>query len=919
MKRAFKILGGVAACAALLLAALLLFAWSWLTPERLGPLIAGFANDRIAAELSFGSAEVAFPGTIVIADVALRERTDPVNLIAAERIRLDLDLRALLSRRIVVSGVTVEQPRLALVLGKQGTIRLFDELAGGAAAKATAATSGPDAPPDASDPPRGSAFTLSVDAVRVLGGALELRDEGSTLPREIKMKGIALGLFPDLPGRSVRFDLAVDEPGLCGALAFSGEAAYGAPALRGALTVARVDPADFVPELKKNRADVALQNVVARIAAVPDANGSREVEVKIERAEWEGQTVEGTFRMPASGRVEATLRAERLDLARVEKAFRTLLRKATGMNDLPAVSGRVALDLGVSLSPAFTDPRASGTIELIKVRVKPKDLPEVALDGLAKLAGTRIALERLALSAPGIAAEAGGTVDPMAGKLDLSVRKATVDFAKLSLPDALRQSMPLPSAGTLDALLTATGTFAKPDLKGRLTATAVELPPALPGGGILDAQAVYAGGTLTLERAGLVAPLYRAGLAGKIEDPLGACTLSLKAQLAGVEVGKLFAAAGVAGMRGAGELSLTAEVAGTAARPTVSFRGGGRGLRYEYFSVETGKTALALPFDDLALTGALKGEALTAKLEPSLFSGRLSADLAMTLADGFPFRLAVATPRPPDLAAFLEVNPYARKALSGKLFADLAVDGKAVDQGSFKGKGRVRFESLLLDGHKLFGKLAPYIPNLAQERFEKASVDLVVAGTRLDLQNLALANEDLAWEGGATVDLASFAVNGATRLTIFKPAVKGSGIEANFPEEGVGIKVPLGGTLFAPDISAALDLSALLKTQAGQKAVEAVKDKAEKKLLDALLGKDRAREPAPAAPNDPAGVSPAPTPDGGASPAVAPAPAPAERPKEKLEKQILNTILGGRKRRSEPVPPSPAPAPDAAPQEGGTP
>ncbi len=841
MKRLLKVALGLALVAALLAVCVLFYAWSWLTPERLGPLLAGLATDRVNAEIRLGSAEVAFPGSVVVADVSLTERGSPRNRIAAKRVRLELDFLSLLSGSIQVSGVVVEEPALSLVIERDGSIRLFNELAEAPPAKPSDGGAAPPAP----RPAGGGRTNLSVSSVKIEGGTLDLRDESGALGRTLKMKGIAVDLSPDLAKGAALFTLDVAEPGLTGRIRASGAAAANPFNVEMLVKLDRVDLAEFAPELRKDKADVALADLSMKVRLFAGAGGALEADASLERAVWEGTPFSAAFRKPAAGRVEATLRVERLELARIEKAFRTLLKKKTGLPELPALTGTATADLALSLAPGFTDPRVSGRIELKKAGIRWLDLPEVRLDAECKIDGTTVRLESFAAAAPGVILEAGGTFDPFALRGELAARKLAVDAEKLVVPEGVRAAFPLPTKGRLAAAFALSGPLAKPEVKGRLDATGLTLPANAPLPGVLDLTATLERGNLVVEKATFASTLFGAGIAGRIDDVTGKRRLALKARARGIDAGRLLEAAGVAGLRGAGTLALTAEVAGTAERPTLAFKGGGEGALLDFFSVETGKTYLKLPFDALALHGTYDAGELSASLEPALFAGKLRAELGMTAAGEFPFRLAVKTTAPPDLAAFLAVNPYARKALEGRLTVTLSVAGGAADRESWRGGGECRFDRLVLDGKKLFGKLAPYIPNLAQETFEEAGFKLALAGVKLDLTELTLENADLKWEGGAAADLSTFALAGDTRLTLFPAAVKGSGIEANFPPEGVTLKVPVSGTLFSPEISAALDVSALMKTAGAQKAADTLKEKAEEKLLNAILGK---KKPKPAAP-----------------------------------------------------------------------
>lgn len=152
-------------------AGLCLVAWAalaiFLPPAKLRAMVQAEASRNLSRETRFGDVSIGIfpPVRLTVRDAALAEPGGFAEgaALSAKSIHLDLDVFALLSRRIIVRQLVLDQPAVHLVMRADGTTN-FDDL-------------GPEsAADDAASEDRGQAMDLAMRRFEIRGGELLIDD-----------------------------------------------------------------------------------------------------------------------------------------------------------------------------------------------------------------------------------------------------------------------------------------------------------------------------------------------------------------------------------------------------------------------------------------------------------------------------------------------------------------------------------------------------------------------------------------------------------------------------------------------------------------------------------------------------------------------------------------------------------------------
>jgi uncharacterized protein involved in outer membrane biogenesis len=123
--------------------------------------------------------------------VALRGAKEGSDAFRAERVRLVLDLAALLERRLTVGSIRLQNPQLALKRTESGLE------SAGIPVDASAWKAAPDG---------GEGFSWSVERILISGGSITYEDTVSRVPRTVVLSSLDLSTRPPAKGQPVAFE-----------------------------------------------------------------------------------------------------------------------------------------------------------------------------------------------------------------------------------------------------------------------------------------------------------------------------------------------------------------------------------------------------------------------------------------------------------------------------------------------------------------------------------------------------------------------------------------------------------------------------------------------------------------------------------------------------------------------------------------
>ena len=128
MKKAFKILGILAAVLVVLLVILVVLVRVVITPERIKAVVLPKAEEALGRDVSLGEVEISLFKGITLHNLVVGEREGTEPFVAADRVVLRYQLRPLLQRRVVIDEVRLEAPLIRVERLEDGTFNFSDLL-----------------------------------------------------------------------------------------------------------------------------------------------------------------------------------------------------------------------------------------------------------------------------------------------------------------------------------------------------------------------------------------------------------------------------------------------------------------------------------------------------------------------------------------------------------------------------------------------------------------------------------------------------------------------------------------------------------------------------------------------------------------------------------------------------------------------
>jgi len=170
MRTFIKIIAACAAAAVLAGVALAVFAKILITPERIRAAVVPVAEKALDRDVHLGDISVHFFSGIILHDLHITERVSKETFIRADRASLRYSLLPLLSLKIVINEIRLEEPQIRIERRSDGTFNFSDlGTADSAPGRAAGRT---DTAADSGGPP----VSLTIATVRVQRGSLLFTD-----------------------------------------------------------------------------------------------------------------------------------------------------------------------------------------------------------------------------------------------------------------------------------------------------------------------------------------------------------------------------------------------------------------------------------------------------------------------------------------------------------------------------------------------------------------------------------------------------------------------------------------------------------------------------------------------------------------------------------------------------------------------
>jgi len=172
MKKIWKIAGGLAVIAVVLIVTLAVLVKVLITPERVKARVLPLAQQTLHRQVELGDVEVSLFSGIVLKNLLIKEKAGDEPFVAANQVVLRYEFLPLLTMRVVIDEVRLDGPRITVIRQADGSFN-FSDLAG-EQAKETAAPA--PTPVPAEDEKGSKPIDLVVANVVIDGGELQFID-----------------------------------------------------------------------------------------------------------------------------------------------------------------------------------------------------------------------------------------------------------------------------------------------------------------------------------------------------------------------------------------------------------------------------------------------------------------------------------------------------------------------------------------------------------------------------------------------------------------------------------------------------------------------------------------------------------------------------------------------------------------------
>ncbi|GAB4490415.1 MAG: hypothetical protein OHK006_23240 [Thermodesulfovibrionales bacterium] len=167
MKKLLKILAAIAVVLAVSVAGLTFFVKSYLTDERIRGLITEAAEKSLNRKVALGSISVNIWSGIEVSDLDVKEKDSAASFAGAKKFVLKYQLLPLLSKKLVIDELRLEEPMVRIAKHADGSFNFSDMIT---AKKAGQRPGEPTSAP-------GLPVSMSVKAIKVEKGRFEYQDE----------------------------------------------------------------------------------------------------------------------------------------------------------------------------------------------------------------------------------------------------------------------------------------------------------------------------------------------------------------------------------------------------------------------------------------------------------------------------------------------------------------------------------------------------------------------------------------------------------------------------------------------------------------------------------------------------------------------------------------------------------------------
>ncbi len=199
MRVFIKIIIAVAAAAALAIIALAVFAKIIITPERVHEAVVPVAEQALNRSVQLGDISISFFSGIILHDLRIMEQDNTTVFLSAAQASLRYRFLPLLSLRVVIDELRLEQPHITVTRQPDGTFNFSDLLA--AENEHVPATTRQERPPQSVGLP----VSLTISSVRLNRGSIVVIDQaagGAAAPLQQHISRLTVN------ARSITFDNA---------------------------------------------------------------------------------------------------------------------------------------------------------------------------------------------------------------------------------------------------------------------------------------------------------------------------------------------------------------------------------------------------------------------------------------------------------------------------------------------------------------------------------------------------------------------------------------------------------------------------------------------------------------------------------------------------------------------------------------